>query len=199
MPRPTHISIRHEVRALAHEGMRQSAIAGRVGLVLPSTAFSGGMLPLELWCQASLWRLVGRPHPSRTCSVQDGPTWSFYRCSGLTTRMRNFYGMRAGRKTINSRLLFCAYRAYRPTRKPLLTANHCRLHLEWAQSWQNLIMAHWQRVIFGDESGFQLYLVDGRRRLHSLPGERFQHMQQDYRVKAGGGSVCIRGAFYETL
>ena len=162
MPRQTHIGIRPEVRALAHE--------------LPSTAFSRGMLPLELWCQASLWGLLGRPHPSRTCSVQDGPTCSFNRCSGLTAWMRNFYGMRAGRKTMNSRLLFRAYRAYRPTRKPLLTANHSCLRLGWAQSWQNRIMALWQRVIFGDESGFQLYLVNGRRRLYSLPDERFQHM-----------------------
>ena len=32
MPRPTSIGIRHKVLALAHEGMQQSAIAGRVGL-----------------------------------------------------------------------------------------------------------------------------------------------------------------------
>ena len=33
--------------------------------------------------------------------------------------------------------------------------------LEWAQRLQNLTMAHWQHVIFGDKSIFQIYLVDG--------------------------------------
>ena len=32
MPCPSLIGIRHEVFAVAHEGMRQSAITGRVGL-----------------------------------------------------------------------------------------------------------------------------------------------------------------------
>ena len=54
MPRPTHMSIRHEVFALAREGIKQGAIAARVCL---------GMLPLDLWCQASLQGLPERQHP----------------------------------------------------------------------------------------------------------------------------------------
>ena len=80
----------------------------------------------------------------------------FLSAQALTARMRNLYGMRAGRTTVNNRLLSRGYRAYRPTTKPLLTANHRRLRLEWAQRWRNLTVAHWQHVIFGDESRFQL-------------------------------------------
>ena len=72
--------------------------------------------------------------------------------------MRNLYGGRAGWKTINNRLLPRGYQAYRPTRKPMLTANHRCLCLEWAQRWQNLTMAYWQHVIFGDGSRVLLYL-----------------------------------------
>ena len=83
-----------------------------------------------------------------------------------------------------------------PIRKPLLTANNRRLCLEWAQMWLNLTMAHWQHAIFGDESRFQLYLVDGRLKIHRLPGERFQQRCQAYRVEAGGCSVHAWGAFH---
>ena len=65
MPRPTPMGIRHEVFALAREGYccpcgfdscyRQ-----------PSTAYSKGTLPLDLWCQASLQGLPERQHLGKT-------------------------------------------------------------------------------------------------------------------------------------
>ena len=66
VPRPTPKGIMHEMLALAHDGMRKSAVAGRrVWLLLLSTASSGGMLPLELWCQVSRQGLR-RPHLIKT-------------------------------------------------------------------------------------------------------------------------------------
>ena len=170
-----------------------------VWLVLPSTAYSKGMLPLDLWWQASLQGLPERPTPRQDRALlrmvrQD----RFLSARALTARMRNLYGMRAGRTTVNNRLLSRVYRAYRPTTKPLLTANHRRLRLEWAQRWRNLTVAHWQHVIFGDESRFQLYPVDGRLRVRRLPGECFRPGCQAHRVQAGGGSVHVWGAFHNS-
>ena len=163
-----------------------------VWLVLPSTAYSKGMLPLDLGCQASLQGLPERQHLGKTVHCWG---WSD---RILTAQMRNLYGMRAGRLAVNNRLLSRGYRAYRPTTKPLLTANNRRLRLEWAQRWRNLTVAHWQHVIFGDESRFQLYLVDGRLRVRRLPGERFRPGYQAHRVQAGGGSVHVWGAFHNS-
>ena len=157
-----------------------------VWFVLPSTASSGGMLPLELARQG---------HTLLRMAQQD----RFLSARALTVQMRNSYGMRDGRKTINNRLLSRGYCAYRPTRKPLLISNHRRLWLEWAHRWQNLTMAHWQHVIFGDKSGFQLNLVDGRLRVRHLPGECFKERCQAHRVQAGGGSVHAWGAFHSAV
>ena len=101
-----------------------------------------------------------------------------------------------GRITINNRFMSHGYSAYGPTRKLLLTAYPRHVCLEGAQKWQNPTMAHWQHVIFGDKSRFQLYLVDGRLRVHCLPGECFQQRCQGYRVQAGGGSVHVWVAFH---
>ena len=173
MPRPTLMGIMHEVFALAREGIKQGAIAARVGL---SRATVNRMQPLDLWCQASLQGHPEKQHLSKTMHCWG---WSekdcFLSARALTAGIRNLYGMRAGRTTVNNRLLSRGYRAYRPTTKPLLTAKHRRLRLEeWAQRWRNLTVTHWQHVIFGDESSLQLYLVDGRIRVRRLPGERFQ-------------------------
>ena len=151
-------------------------ICGKVLLLvtwvwLPSTASSGGMLPLELWCQASP---LGAPQKITSCQNHAlfRMVWQdrFISARALTVQVRNLYGKRAGRKTISNRLLSCGYHDYRPTNKPPMTTIHRRLCLEWAQRWQNLTMAHWQHVIFGDESRFHLYLVDVRLRIRPLPG-----------------------------
>ena len=162
--------------------------------MLPSTAYSKGSCCHWIFGARQVFRGSPKVNTSaRPCIAEDGPTGPdrFLSARGLTARMRNLYGMRAGRTTVNNRLLSRGYRAYRPTTKPLLTANHRRLRLEWAQRWRNLTVAHWQHVIFGDESRFQLYPVDGRLRVRRLPGERFRPGCQAHRVQAGGGSVHV--------
>ena len=134
MPHPTPMGIRHEVFALACEGIKQGAIAARVGLtraivnsILKRHAATGSLVPDK-----------SSGAPRKTTPRQDHallrivPQDRFLSARALTARMRNLYGMRAGRTTVNNRLLSRGYRAYRPTTKPLLTANHRRLRLEWA-------------------------------------------------------------------
>ena len=82
---------------------------------------------------------------------------------------------------------------HRIERVPLLED---RDRKEWAQGWQNLTMTHWQHVIFGDESRFQLYSIGGKFRIRHLHGERFQQRCQAYGVPAGGASVHVWGAFH---
>ena len=200
MPRPTPMGIRHEVFALAHEGIKQGAIAAHVGLtratvnrILKRHAATGSLVPGK-----------SSGAPRKTTPRQDRELLRMVRqdrflsARALTAQMRNLYGMRAGRTTVNNRLLSRGYRAYSPTTKPLLTANHRRLRLEWAQRWRNLTVAHWQHGIFGDESRFHLYLVNGRLRVRRLPGERFRPGCQAHRVQAGGGSVHVWGAFHNS-
>ena len=185
MPCPTPTGIRHEVFALAREGIKQGAIAARVGLtratvnrILKRHAATGSLVPGK-----------SSGAPRKTTPRQDHALLRmvgqdrFLSARALTARVRNLYGMMAGRTMVNNQLLSRGYRAYRPTTKPLLTANHRRLRLEWAQRWRNLTVAHWQHVIFGDESRIQLYPVDGRLRVRRLPGERFRPGCQAHRAR----------------
>ena len=198
MPRPTPIGLRHEILALAREGMPQGDIAGRVGVrretvnrILHRHATTGSLEP---------GKSTGAPR--KTTARQDRALFRMVRedrfrsARSLNERMRNVYGVRATRKTINNRLVARGYRARRVLRKPLLTQNHRRLRLEWAQRWRNLTVQHWEHVILGDESRFQLYPVDGRMRVRRLQGERFLDACTGTRVQAGGGSVHIWAAFH---
>ena len=117
MPRPTPMGIRHEVFALASEGIKQGAIAARVGLtrapvnrILKRHAATGSLV---------LGKSSGAPR--KTTPRQDRALLRMVRqdrflsARALTARMRNLYGMRTGRTTVNNRLLSRGYRAYRPT------------------------------------------------------------------------------------
>ena len=112
MPCPTPMGIRHEVFALARKGIKQGAIAARVGLtratinrILKRHAATGSLVP---------GKSSGAPQkttPRQDCALlrmvrQD----CFLSARALTARMRNLCGMRAGRTMVNNWLLSCGYR-----------------------------------------------------------------------------------------
>ena len=63
-----------------------------VWLMLPSTASSRGMLPLELWCQASPRGLLGRPQLIKTALLRMVSQDCFTNARALMAWMRNLYG-----------------------------------------------------------------------------------------------------------
>ena len=68
--------------------------------------------------------------------------------------------------------------------------NHHRFRLDWAWRWKNSTVAAWSHVIWGDESRFQLYAVDGGMIVLRLSGNASSNTA---RVQAGRGSVYIWG------
>ena len=111
------MGIRHEVFALAREGIKQGAIAARVGLthatincILKRHAATGPLVPGK-----------SSGAPRKTTPRQDRALLRMVRqdrflsARALMMQMRNLYGMRAGRTMVNNRLLSRGYWAYRPT------------------------------------------------------------------------------------
>ena len=52
---------------------------------------------------------------------------------------------------------------------------------------------NWQRVLFCDESRFQLFTVDGKTRIYQRAGERTALCCVQETVPFGGGSVMVWG------
>ena len=102
MPRPTPMCIRHEVFALAREGIKQGAIAARVGLtratvnrILKRHAATGSLVPGK--SSGAPRKTTPRQHRALLRMVRQD---RFLSARALTARMRNLYGMRAGRTTV---------------------------------------------------------------------------------------------------
>jgi len=82
----------------------------------------------------------------------------------------------------------------------MLTPVHCRKHQQWAREHQNWTTEQWKKVARSDESRFLLHHVDGRVRVHRLPGEHMAPGCTMGRRQADGGSVMLWAKFcWETL
>ena len=114
------MGIRHEVFALAREGIKQGAIAARVGLTLVTV---NRILKRHV-AIGSLVPGKSSGAPRKTTPRQDRELLrmvrqdSFLSARALMARMRNLYGMRAGRTTVNNRLLSVVTGHIDPQRSP---------------------------------------------------------------------------------
>ncbi|GFT11601.1 transposable element Tc1 transposase [Trichonephila clavipes] len=89
----------------------------------------------------------------------------------LAARWSTATGILTLASSIRQRLLHRGLCVRVPLYRIPLTANHRRLHLQWAQEhrvWQ----AHWHQVVFLEESRFNLWDHDGRIRVRRSAGER---------------------------
>ena len=84
-----------------------------------------------------------------------------------------------------------------PPRRPyvgqVLTARHRAAPLQWAQQHFHWGRQQWARVLFSDESRFNLSHHDGRIQVFRRGGERFADNCLIERDRFGGGSVMIWG------
>ena len=170
-----------------------------VWLVLPSTAYSKGMLSLDLWCQASLQGLPERQHLGKTVHCWG---WSDRIVSWVLGPWRRGWeictewGLVAQRLTTDSCPVVTGY--IDPQRSPcwlpttVVSAwSGCRGGGTWQWPTGNMSSS-----VMSRDSNFPP--VDGRLRVRRLPGERFRPGCQAQRGQAGGGSVHVWGAFHKS-
>ena len=189
-PHPLLIGIRHEVLALTREVVWQSDIAAHAGLTRAT-------INHIFWRHTATGTLVPGKSTGplqKTTPCQDYALLRMVRqarfisARALTAQMRNLYGMRAGRKTINNRLLSRGFLL------PIIAVSTWSGH-RGGKTWRWPLIAchlHWLVQI-------PTLPVDGGLRAWHLPGERFQQRCQGYRVQAGGGQIHIWGAFHSGL
>ena len=94
---------------------------------------------------------------------------------------------------VRNRLRSMGLRARRPYTRPVLTNRHRQLRLHWDRRHLRYTRADWARVLFTDESKFNLRRSDDRARVYRKRWERFSDNCVRERGQFGGGSVMIWG------
>ena len=78
-------------------------------------------------------------------------------------------------------------------RKPLLTIKHKLKRIRWCKERLHWGIEEWSRVIFSDESNFEVINRKNRIRVKRFQNEKFNENFIQPRVQGGGGSAGILG------
>lgn len=82
-------------------------------------------------------------------------------------------GVQVSKRTVQYRLKNMGLESRKPAKKPLLTKKMMCSRLEWAKKYINWTAADWRKVIFSDESRFNLHGHDGFNRVRRRKGEKY--------------------------
>ena len=111
----------------------------------------------------------------------------------IAARLMNATRTRFSVATFLNRPRSPGLKAHRPYVGVPLTVRHRRLRLNWAKGHYRWSRRRWHRVLFTDESRFNVQFADGRLRVWRRTGESMDENNIVERDKYGGGSVMILG------
>jgi hypothetical protein len=97
--------------------------------------------------------------------------------------------------TVARRLQEIGLNARVARKKPFLKPIHIRRRLQFARDHVDKPLDFWKRVIWSDESKFNLFGSDGRHLVWRKADEEFRFACTRPMVKHGGGSVMVWGCF----
>ncbi len=111
----------------------------------------------------------------------------------LTNEFNSSRDRRVSSSTVRRSLLKSKMFGRVAAKKPLLRRQNVKKRLEFARNHVNWTLEQWSRVLFTDESKFELFGCKRRLFVRRMMNERFQKNCIVPTVKHGGGSVMVWG------
>lgn len=99
------------------------------------------------------------------------------------------------RSTVSRRLLAVRLYGRVGVKKPLIRKKNQMARLDFAKKYSYWNSDDWKKILFSDESKFQLFGTVGRQYVRRPAGTRYDSRYQIPTVKHGGGGVMVWGAF----
>lgn len=96
-------------------------------------------------------------------------------------------------KTVCRRLHEAEFQSRTARKKPFLTTRHMRARYQFAQRHKDKPPEFWRKILWSDESKFNLVSSDGPIKVWRKPGEEYKLSCARGTVKFGGGNVMIWG------
>lgn len=97
--------------------------------------------------------------------------------------------------TVQRKLRTFGLKNYVAKKRPLISIRNRKKRLQFAKQYVNMPTAFWERVIWSDESKFELRNSKKRKRVWCKPSDRLKPQCIQSTVKHGGGSLMVWGCF----
>ena len=111
----------------------------------------------------------------------------------VARRLRNVHRAVVSSRTVRRRLNESGLSSRRPAAGPRLLARHRKRRLEFATQHLHWNVEQWEKVLFSDESKFNLRSSDGLEHVYRRPNERYAQCCFVEITPFGGGGVMWSG------
>ena len=98
-------------------------------------------------------------------------------------------------KTVKRRLHEVGLKYRRARRKPYINKRNMKKRLAFAKKYVNMPMSFWKKIIWTDESKFELQQLKKKQQVWRKPNEAYKRQFIIPTVKFGGGSLMVWGCF----
>ena len=188
------------IEAWHREGISNREVARRLGI-------SEFAVRSNLRKLAELGSMDVRPRSGRPRATTDRDDRNLVRSSRcdrfktapeLAIELANVAGVVVHRSTVSRRLADAGLHGRVAKHKPRLTPDHKARRLAWAREHVDWTAADWDRVLWSDESRFQLFQSDGQVYVRRAVGEEFHESCVVPSVKHGGSGIMVWGCMGST-
>lgn len=107
--------------------------------------------------------------------------------------LKNFHGIDMSVQTVRNILHRHGYVGRVKVKKPYLKKTHRKVRLAFAKKYKDWTSEDWRKVVWSDESKFNVFGSDGKEYCWRKPGEPLRDEHIKPTVKFGGGSVMVWG------
>ena len=112
----------------------------------------------------------------------------------VSSLLEKDFGLKVSSCTIRNRLKESGFKARVPRKKPFLSKIHRKRRLVFAKKYVNMPVSFWRKVLWTDESKFNLVKSDGAQKVWRKKGEAFTLSCIRGTVKFSGGNVMVWGS-----
>lgn len=196
MPRTRYVMCtptkRKHIDVLCRQGLSYRTISAELGLPLSTVAYNAHKV-------ADLSSFYAdRPRSGRPAKIT--PRKLRRACREITSgRARNATQVQrtlfpfVEPRTMRLHLSAAGLKGYVRRKVPYLRPHHIRARLAFAEQRLEWAQSEWDRIVFSDESKFNLFASDGRQYCRRRPGEAYLPRCVRQEVKHGGGHVMVWG------
>lgn len=113
----------------------------------------------------------------------------------IKNELREVYNVDIHVSTVKRRLTLFGLHGRRPAKKPAISLKNKKARLAFAKQHESWSSADWSKILWSDESKFNLISSDGIKYVRRPKNKKYDVRYQIPTVKHGGGSVMVWGCF----